>query len=179
MAEPKVEPPKEPAKTEPPKEPAKAEPVAIDTTKFKLGDDFEISEDHMKGYAEVLKDLGMNQEQGQKLLDFYTKVATDASERASKLWDSTNDEWQEQVKADKEIGGDNLLKVKQTVSKAFETFGDPGVREALDMTGAGNHPAIVRTLYRMAQKLTEGGFVQGAPAAKPRTAAEILYGKQG
>jgi len=65
---------------------------------------------------------------------------------------------------------------------------DPKFREALVFTGAGNHPAIVRTLYRWARSLSEGGAVIGGAPDRGRdggingerpSAAESLYGPGG
>jgi hypothetical protein len=86
--------------------------------------------------------------------------------------------WQNEIKADKEIGGDKLPATLQTVSKALDQYGTPGVRQALDYTGAGNNPEIVRTIYAMAKALGEGGHVNGNPPngrQGPIDAASAIY----
>jgi hypothetical protein len=93
-------------------------------------------------------------------------------------WAEQNTKWQNEVKADQELGGAKLDEVKQTISKVLDNteLSDPKVREVLDFTGAGNHPAIIRTFYRWAQKLSEGGSVAGEPA--PRNADGTLANQQ-
>ena len=63
-------------------------------------------------------------------------------------------------------------------TRAIDRLGVPGLKEALDFTGAGNNPAIVKAFARMGRLLSEDRFAPGhspAPAAQ-RSPAEIIYG---
>ena len=84
----------------------------------------------------------------------------------------------DEIRADPEIGGENVRKVQATIGRMLDNpvFCDPGLRQVMDYTGAGNNPAFVRSFYRMALALSEGGPIQaGRPSAPPKSAAETLY----
>ena len=136
-------------------------------------------------FVELAKTHKLNGPMAEALLGLGAKQAAALAERQQAVWNKQIEEWQAEVRADKEIGGDKLQGVLQTFSKAASdlTLSDPGFREALAFTGAGNHPAIVRTLAKWAAALSEGGPVRGGPTAgngrTPQTLGEAIYGTGG
>lgn len=116
----------------------------------------------------------------QKLIDLAAKQVTQANEKLTAAWNKQQEDWQAEIKADKDIGGDKLEGTLQTFAKVADdpALSDPKFREALVFTGAGNHPAVVRTLAKWAAALSEGGPVRGAPAGErraPSTLGEAFY----
>ena len=199
---PNLKPADAPAKTQPaeqPKEPAK-DPTSLlnerqgndpakvpETYEFKMPDGYEMDETVGKEVTTLFKEIGLDQPSAQKLLDFYVAKASDAAEAPYRLWVDTQKEWVDQIKADPDLGK-RLPEVKATVAKAIDGLGDPKLaadfRQAMDVTGAGNHPAFVKAFWKLAQMVTEGGHVSGkgpsaegqkAPDAAPLTAARALY----
>ena len=65
-------------------------------------------------------------------------------------------EWETAVKSDPEIGGANLAPNLAKVSKLIDAEGTPELRRALDATGAGSHPEIVKFFVKMADRFAEG-----------------------
>lgn len=137
--------------------------------------------------AGVFKELNLPQEGAQRLVDLYTKQIQEAVEAPFKLWQQTQEKWISEIKTDPEIGG-KLDQVKTTVARAIDGLGDPKLaadfRQAMDYTGAGNNPAFIRAFYKLASKLTEGGFVSGrgpapqgqrANGASRPSAAQAMY----
>ena len=74
------------------------------------------------------------------------------------------------------------------ISKALDGIGDAKLasdfREAMDISGIGNHPAFIRVLSKFAERLTEGSHVAGngpskagqsAPAQAPPSAAAAMW----
>jgi len=147
-------------------------------TDFKLPEGVELDKEMLdEAKTFMAKDLNLTQEKAQKLVDFHVKALQGMAEAPYQLWADTQREWQAEVNKDPELGGINLPQVKTKISKLLDAYGDPKVREALSFTGAGNNPAIIRTLYKIANVLTEGRFIPGnlsGPAGE-RTAANILY----
>lgn len=108
-----------------------------------------------------------------------------------------NAEWQKEIKGDPAIGGDKLAATVQAVSRAFDhvctgyTRADgtevPAKQEiaelkaALDLTGAGNNPAIVRAMHRFAVRLMEpgadgrSGVVTGSAVPNQPSIAARMY----
>lgn len=169
-----------------PKEPEA--PVAFDPEKLTLPEGFDAKTPAFEEFTQLAKDAGMTGDVAQKLVDFHLKHTQEASKALMDNWAATQEEWVNQVKSDKEIG--NLDNLRQTIAKVADNqeFTDPEFKSALAFTGAGNHPAILRTLYRWAKALGEGGPVAGGAPARagngalannPPSAAEAIYGPGG
>lgn len=163
---------------------------AFDPESLTLPEGFQKDEAHFAQFTEWAKEAGINQPQAEKLIGLHAEAVKQLTESTTRAWEEQNNVWINEVKADKELGGANLTTVKQTIAKVLDNpdLSDPKFREALDYTGAGNNPAVIRTLYRMAQKLTEGASVAGEPAARgsngalagqSRDLAETFYGPGG
>ncbi len=139
--------------------------------------------------AEAAK-LGITQEQAQALVTAVgTRMAADAKaagEAQMQTWVSTNEAWQQEIRADKDIGGAKFEPMKVAVAKLFDDYvgalNSPerkALNEALLHTGAGNNPAIVRAFAKIAAAHTEGGFVAGSPARGPVDRAALMYPTMG
>jgi hypothetical protein len=130
-----------------------------------------------KEISGIFKGLNLSQEQGQKLVDFYTAKTAESANEPYKVWQETQEAWVKEVKNDPQLGP-RLNEVKTTISRAIDGLNDPKLardfREAMDYTGAGNNPAFIRAFWKLAQVVTEGGHVAGGgpSAAGQRRANE-------
>jgi hypothetical protein len=151
---------------------------------FKVPDGFELTEDVNKEIRSEFKGMNLSQVNAQKLVDMYVKHTREAYNQPFEAYKAMRETWVEEAKRHPEIGG-NLDRVKQTIGRALDGLGDAALanefRQAMDLTGVGDHPAFIRAFYRMAQRLTEGTPVTGrgpAPVTPPGgrpTAASALY----
>lgn len=170
-----TEPPKDgaPAAIQPPPEPPKEPeaPAAFAPDKLTLPEGMKTDDPLFKSYADLMSDDKLApQERGQKLLDLYTDAVKTAREAGTEAWNNVNKEWQGKTMADPEIGGAKFPATKATIAKAIDTLPADlaaGFRQALDITGAGNHPAMVKALHAFATRLTEPGHVGGQPPGPP------------
>jgi hypothetical protein len=126
---------------------------------------FAMDETVSKEISGIFKGLNLSQEQGQKLVDFYTAKTAESANQPYQVWQETQEQWIKEVKADRELGP-RLNEVKTTISRAIDGLNDPKLardfREAMDYTGAGNNPAFIRAFWKLAQMVTEGGHVAGS-----------------
>lgn len=140
-------------------------------------------------FTKDAKESGLSGEQVQKLVDKYAGKLIPADEvkksldASANLWKSTQQQWQEAVKSDPEVGGPKLATNLASIAKVIDSIGGDAakdIREAFNFTGAGNNPAIIRFLHRVATSLNvEGRTITGGGPANVRfsTAADRLYGK--
>lgn len=149
-------------------EPKVDAPAPFDAEKLTLPEGFDKTEANSAyiGYVALAKDIGLSHDQAQKLVDFHLTETQKATSALESSWTQTQDAWISEVKADKEIG--NLDVLRQTIAKVTDNsvFTDPKFKEAMALTGAGNHPAVLRTLFRWAKALGEGSAVMGMPPAR-------------
>lgn len=172
------DPTKDGDKADPAKPDAKAEdykPIAA--TDLKLPEGLAAEDPILKAALEGATDAKISKEALQPLIDKVAPQLKELQEAPLREWAAKQKEWVTQVKADPEIGGAALDKtVLPGIAKLLDQSGvGKEAREALDFTGAGNNPAIVKLLHFAAQKLSEGTPVRGNPAAMTRDVASILY----
>jgi len=146
---------------------------------FTLPEGFSVSDEQLAEFNPIAKELNLTQDQAQKLVDFEATRLGQFANAQSQQWDAVEAEWKGQLDADMEIGGTKQAEALQVAARAVNHLGGQGLRDALNMTRAGNHPEIVRAFYRMGKSMSEDNFdgTGGAPVERPtRSAADILYG---
>jgi hypothetical protein len=147
---------------------------------FALPEGVEVDTQTMSEARGLLAELGLPQEQAQRLVDFYAGKIRQFGESQAGNWVTLNEKWVSDFKADREIGGDRIQETVAAAARAMDRFGTPGLREALIMTGAGNHPEVIRFVARVGRATAEDRFVvaAGASAGSSRSAADVLYPEQ-
>jgi hypothetical protein len=173
------DPPADP-KVEPPKEPAKADALAaIDPAALKLPEGFKADEAALKFAADILSNDKLSpQERMQSLVDFHAAELKKASEASSKYWGDLQTEWQAKAK---EVYGPEPAKSPKiiAVAKLIDSLGEKPaseLREALEMSGMGNHPAVIAAFVNLADRLGEPKHLQGnPPAAQAQTPAQAFF----
>lgn len=118
---------------------------------------------------------GLDNESVQALLDSLLPGYQKQILAPYEQWKALNTEWRGQVAADPEIGGANTPVVMANIHKAMKLYGEPALLEAMETTGAGNNPAVLRFLNRVCSRLVEPGPVMGQPGAASRDRAAELY----
>jgi hypothetical protein len=156
---------------------------------FTLPDGVTVDPKANDDFKALAKELGLSQDAAQKLVDFQGGRLKDIVEAPHRAWADVTKQWTDAIKADPEIGGAKFDASRATAARVFDHTipGNPivrneaeaaALREALDVTGAGNNPAVVRAFARLGALINAepNGLVLGRPAASaPKSAAEVLY----
>jgi hypothetical protein len=146
---------------------------------FKLPEGVEVDPKAMAAFAPVAKELGLSQEQAQKLVDLQTNVLKQSAEAQQEAWNGILKGWHDESKADKEIGGAGFDANIALAVKTLTKFGTPELRAALDATGTGNHPEFIRLLVRVGNAIGEDKLIVGGnPAGATKTMAETMFPNQ-
>ena len=160
-------------------EESKQEPRAPEEyDEFNVPDFFKLEGQELTDFKSFAKEQDLTQEQAQKVLDFAGPKIKAMIEQPYRAWNELQIKWQGEVKSDPEIGG---TKFEQSVKEAGNVFvpseWNPFVtsvaeakslREALNATGAGNNPAMVRLFVKMGRLLAEPMHLTGKPALQRR-----------
>lgn len=138
----------------------------------------------------LFKELGLTQEQAQKLVDVQTKREAALAKSNQGDYASMREGWRKEVLSDTSLsaGGKVKPEVLQTIGRAIDGLGDPKLsgefRQVMDTTGVGDNPAFVRALFKLASQVTEGRPVaaggpsvhgQKAPGEAPKSIASAMY----
>lgn len=160
-----------PADTTPPADQKPTEPVVPESYEFAMPDGVALDKAAADEFSAIAKELKLDQATAQKVADVGAKMAQRQAEAHANLVAS----WVDQVKTDKDIGGDKLNENMAVARKALDTFGTPELRDVLNSTGLGNHPAVIKAFYNAGKAISEDGFVKGSPAGNNTDPAKRLF----
>lgn len=144
---------------------------------FKMPDGMELDKERMEAFLPIAKELNLSQDKAQKLVDFYATAVKDITTQQQQMWADTLDEWKETAVSDSEYGGKKFQESIVAAKRALDTFGSKKLREALDQTGMGNHPELIRMLVKVGTAVSNDKFEFGKSSAQDtvRDPAKILY----
>ena len=152
-----------------------AAPVVPETYVFTAPEGKEYDPQVLESFSGAAKEAGLTQDAAQKLID---KMAPAIAARQADQVVAIHKEWLDASTADKEFGGEKLAENLGVARKALDSFGTPTLSKLLDDTGLGNHPEVIRLLYRAGKAISEDKFVGGTAAGSAaRNATNVLYDK--
>ncbi|MDM3952900.1 hypothetical protein LU674_011240 [Pseudomonas alloputida] len=138
-----------------------AAPVVPEAYSFSnLPDGYSISDEQLAAFSPVLKELGLTQEQADKLVAFDVQrslAAQEASQQqAVEFRNKQVGEWETALRSDADFGGANF-EANVAVAQQFLTdFGSPELSAFLAESGLGSHPEVVRMFHKAGKELGEG-----------------------
>lgn len=159
-----------------------AEPAKEVVYEFKLPEGVEFKGELLDELKATAKDLGLTQEQAQRVADLGAKQAQGFAAQLVEQQKTLTAEWANQTTTDKEIGGDKLAENLAVAKKALDAFGSPELKTLLNQTGFGNHPDVVRFMVKAGKAISEDGkLITGSAAQVDRASVPIenrLYPNQ-
>jgi hypothetical protein len=146
---------------------AATETTAVEYTDFTAPEGITFDPDILGDFKTVAKEHGLNQEQAQKFADLGVKLNQKWAEAQMSAVAKQADAWAEASKADKEFGGEKFAENLAVIKKAREAFVSDELMAVFEKSGLGNHPDVLRMLYRAGKQLSTDGYVAGtrAPSA--------------
>lgn len=128
----------------------------------------------LKAFA---KEKNLSQEETQKLVDMGTQAVQRTENAFKEHITAARTQWTEASKTDKEFGGDALSESVAVARKALDTFGTQELSSMLHESGLGNHPEVIRLLYRVGKAVSEDRMIPGGkkPEGAGKTAADAFY----
>jgi len=163
-------------KPEPTPEPEPFVPLTPEDLTFAEG--VEVNEELRDDFLKIVNDQEMSpKDRANALVGLQERAAQAAAEASSQAWEALNTQWQDAVKADPEVGGANLDATLGRIGKLIDEHAPAPdkLREALNVTGAGNNPEVVKFLNKVATLLSEGTPISGQPTNQEQSAAAVLF----
>ena len=124
----------------------------------------ELDSEVLTAFGDVAKELDLPQEDAQKVLD---KVAPVIQERQAKMLEKVRADWASESQSDEEFGGEALNENLNVAKQALDAFGTDAFKSLLQETGFGNHPEIIRFMYRAGKAISEDSYVGNSEGANP------------
>jgi hypothetical protein len=154
--------------------PAEKSAGAPEKYEFKAPEGREFDTETLAKFTEVAKELNLTNEAAQAILD---KMGVQLSSRYESQIKAAQSQWIEASTADQEFGGAKLTENLSVAKKALDAFGSAELRTLLNTSGLGNHPEIIRFMYRAGKAISEDQVVIGnkgtAKSAGPKSFADL------
>lgn len=166
-------------------EAAALEPVAPVYADFKLPEGFAAEPEQTAAFTGILSEFGLNQEQGQKLMDLHaaslTKAVETLSQQGQDAFQNMRRDWRESFYKTAGNRADTMANdAKWTIQHLFpKTEERKAFTDVLAATGAGDNYAMISALARVATRLRERGAPASPLPAKGQsmTAADRRYSR--
>jgi hypothetical protein len=148
-------------------------PKAPDTyADFKAPEGYTLDPKAIESALPIFKELGLTQDQAQRLVTQQAQLMIEAAKAPQATYERTRADWQASVLNDPDIkaassgGKVGIDAVKVDIGRALTALGDiklaSDFKAAMDLTGAGDHPAFVKAFWKLSQLVGEGRHVSGA-----------------
>lgn len=163
-------------------EPPKAPPadIALKLPEGVLSDKAQLDE-----FKAIAQRHGLKSEGAQEFVDFSVRLQKAGEKAARENYEKTVEGWKQAAATDKEFGGHSFKENLSIAQKALKKCGD-GMAKALAESGLGNHPEVIRGLFRLGKTMSEdsvSGTVTedgGTKTSPQKQTWESLYeGKMG
>lgn len=170
---------------------AKADGAPEAYVDFTMPEGIEVDKGTVEKFGVLAKELNLSQEKAQKLVDLQTGLMKAQAEEQVKAWETTLETWKKQGEDDKEIGGASYEANKALANSVIAKFGLSNITvdgkttqsikpvvEALAITGAANHPEILRFLVNVGKAIGEDKLRtdRASTPAEPKTLAQRMFG---
>lgn len=136
-------------------------PAAPEKYEFAMPEGFVVDEAAVEAVTPILKELNCSQETAQKLVDLHFAQIKAMQEAQEKAKAETLAQWAKEIRADKDIGGPNVLQNLLPGTRLIDRFGSPDLKELLQESGLDRHPAVVRFLVAVGREFSEDRWADG------------------
>ena len=137
---------------------------------------YEAHQTAFDAFKQLAQELQLPVQTAQKLVEWETAQARGGAQQAEQARGEILQKWTEQTK---QLFGAQYPQEIARALAAVDRFGGPQLRQLLDVTGLGSHPAVVQAFHAVARQLSEDCSVGGSArsGSTDKTFAEALYGQ--
>ena len=134
----------------------------------------QLDEELSTSFLEFANEKKLSRDEMGRLLEMQDSLMEKAQAAQAAEWEKIRTDWTGAVKAD--FPGEKLSAAQARMGALIDEFGSPEVREHLNLTGAGDSPAIFKFLSNLADRFAKEGQPMGGKAAStPQSLAEKIY----
>lgn len=140
----------------------------------KLGEDAVIAPEFTAEFAKFAQEKGLAQEVAQEILNKQNSFVSDFVKKQNEQVQNEINQWAENARLDKEVGGDNFRESAELAKRVIDKFGTAELKDMLNR-GMGNHPEALRVFARIGKALGEDKMIHPKAAAKATISTEELF----
>jgi len=146
---------------------------------LKVQKDSLLEKDQVEKIETFAKQQGFSNDQAQELLNREEKLLSGYKETLHQEFEEKTSQWLEDIKADKQLGGDNYTKNIETAKRVVDRFATDDFKKALNESGFGNHPELVRTFVKIGNAMSEDSFEPNTAQrlSQDKPTEDVFYGE--
>lgn len=129
--------------------------------KLELSKDSALTNEELQAVSDYAKEKGLSQEDAQKLLDMREESVQRFREGQTALVEERKTNWLNDLKADKELGGENFATSVSEASRVVKQFFSEEFQKDLENSGLGNYKEFVRGFARIGKLVSDDKMVKG------------------
>lgn len=139
----------------------KSEPQLPEKYELTTPEGVELDTAFLEQVTPVFKELKLSGVQAQKLADLYTGKVVEMQRAQMDTWNKTLSGWQASAMNDAEYGGAGFEENVSLAKAALKEFGSDDLQKAFIDYGMGNHPEVIRLLYKVGKAMKNDKLVVG------------------
>lgn len=116
---------------------------------FEMPEGMDVDKGLVDRFTPLLKEVKADQETAQKFASAMAEQVKANEQAQIDAFSQQVEQWGNEVKADKELGGDNFEKTSGIALETVKKFGSPEVLDLMTDFGIGNNIHMVRMMYKI------------------------------
>jgi len=150
--------------------------VVPEKYELKLPDGSPLNAKALDQVASFAKEKGLTQDEAQAILERESAVLASYVDSQKQELAQKQKEWVESIKTDKEIGGDGFNKTIEMAKRVVDRFATDSLKKALNDSGLGNHPELVRFVARIGKAMSEDQLIlPSAQTGGKKSMEDVFY----
>jgi len=147
---------------------------------FKLPKGMDMDQEALEAAMPLFKEMKASQETAQKVINVASQMVEKVLAKQQIAWTDRVAEWTKDAENDDEYGKASYDKSIMIARSAMRKVGGPSLAKALEETGTGNHPELIRVFYRLGKAIGEDNLDFGSvnPGSQ-KSLADRLFPNQG
>lgn len=142
---------------------------------FSMPEGVELDTAALEKAVPVFQELGLNQEQAQKLVDLQASMVQEGLQKQADASTQWIEDLQTQTKNDPELGGDKFDENMGIARQGMEAYGNAEFKELMDSSGLGNHPEVIRFMWKLGQNIKNDVPDAGQVTNEKQDRVSLMY----
>ena len=152
----------------------------VEYTDFNLPVGMEMDKEALDAFVPLAQKHNLSQVEAQEMVDLQANAVTRFSKAQTDAWADRQAGWVRSAEEDKEYGGKNYDASVMIAKSAMRQVGGSDLVAALNETGMGNHPELIRFFYLVGVAIGEDNLdFGGVNTGGGKTLAERMFPNQG
>ena len=151
------------------------EKKALDYDSLDVPEDTPLQKEEVERILKQSKEEGLSKDDAQKRLEEADTLVKGYALRSQQALEQAADQWIQDTKNDKEIGGERYKESVELARRTAHKFGTPEFLDSLNKTGFGNHPEVIRVFARIGRQMQDDKLITDGTQNVHKSGLELRF----